>query len=98
MASSSSPPQAVLETKYTVLKFDYEARIKKFEDTYRRPSLSQHSDKLSKTSCTGLEINSQPTVKKMNDFGNHLALNQNPESAPFTGDEASLDFLILDVS
>lgn len=91
MALLSSPPQAVLERIYTVLEIDYEATLKELEDTYKCINISQHPDKLSETSCTGLEINLQPTVEKMVDFCTGLAMAQCPESARFTGDDASLD-------
>lgn len=97
MASSSSPPQAVLETIYKVLEINYEATVIEFEDTYKRLNISQNPDEISETSFTGLEINSQPTVEDIDNFCKRLAMAQCPESAKFAGDDASLDFFNSDI-
>lgn len=98
MASSSSPSQAVLETIHTVLEIDYEATVKELDDTYKRLNIPQYPDKVSETTnCTGLESNSQPTVEEMDEFCKRLAMAQCPGSAPFAGDDASLNFFNSDM-
>lgn len=97
MASSSSPPLAVLETIYTFLEINYEATLIELEDTYKRLNISQNPDEVSDTSCTALEINSQPTVEEIDDFCKRLVIAQCSESAPFAGDGASLDFFNSDI-
>lgn len=97
MASSSIPSQAVLETMGTDSEIDYEATVQELDDAYKRLNISQHSDKDLDTSFTRLEINSQPTVEDMDEACKRLAMFQYPESAPFAGDDASLNFFNSDI-
>lgn len=97
MASSSSPPQDVSETGYTVLEIAYKAMVKELEDTYKRLTISQYPDKVSEMKRTGLEFNPQATLEEIDNVCKRLAMAEHPESAPFAGDEESLDSFNPDI-
>lgn len=97
MASSSCPPQAALKTNCTGLEIDWEATVQELGDNYKRLTISGRPAEVSETSCTGLEINSLETVEEIDDFCKRLATAQHPQSAPFTGDDASLNALYSDI-